>query len=208
MDFMVVRPRLRHQGEAIGDCLGGRSKRLFDIVVGSILLTLTLPILLVAAAALKCTGSGPVFAREPRLGFKGRLFTAIEFGATTREGRRSESVAKSRNKLHRRTDFARIGEFLHDSGIHKLPQLVNVLRGEMSLVGPRPLPLSEVRLQGDRIAAYLEARPGLGQAPRTAKLGGRCPSEPSDPDLDYVRNWRLSMDLTALVLTIFTWKGP
>lgn len=208
MGFMVVRSRVRHQGEAIGDCLGGRSKRLFDIIVGSILLAFTLPILLVAAAALKCTGSGPVFTKEPRLGFKGRLFTAIEFGATRREVRRCESVAKSKHKLHGRTGFAHIEEFLHDSGIHKLPQLVNVIRGEMSLVGPRPLRLSEVRLQGDRIAAYLEARPGLVQAPRTTKAGGHCPSEPSDPDLDYVRNWRLSMDLTALALTIFTWKGP
>jgi lipopolysaccharide/colanic/teichoic acid biosynthesis glycosyltransferase len=186
--------------------LGGRSKRLFDIVVGSILLALTLPIFLVTTAALKCIGSEPVFAREPRVGFKGRLFTVIEFGATSRDGRGSESAATSRHKFHRRIDLTRIAEFMRNSGIHKLPQLVNVLRGEMSLVGPRPLALSEVRLQGGRIAAYLEAKPGLIQAPRTAKLGDHCLSEPSDPDLDYVRDWRLSTDLTALMLAVFTWK--
>lgn len=200
MDFMVARQSLRQQRDAPKEGLGGRSKRLFDLAFGSIILAFTLPILLLAAAALKSAGARPVFAKDARLGFGGRSFTVVEFSTDP------EAIGPTGQKRPCRTSVTKIAAFVRESGIHKLPQLVNVLRGEMSLVGPRALRPSDATVYNDRIAAYLTARPGLVQAPKTAKLGERWTAEQLDSDLDYVRNWRFSTDVAALLRTIFTLK--
>jgi len=205
MDFMVAHPMSGQHGATARDSLGGISKRLFDLAFGSLFLVLTLPILLIAAGALKLAGVKPVFAREPRLGFRGRSFTVVELTTIARSS--AESNRTGSRKLSHRTYAESIGAFLHESGIPKLPQLVNVLRGEMSLVGPRALRPSDAILYGDTIAACLMARPGLVQAPRSAKHGDNCAMAPLELDLDYVRNWRFSTDVAALLRTIFTLKA-
>ncbi len=208
MEFMFARQSLRRRDDTARDCLGGATKRIFDIVFASLFLGLTLPILLVAAAALKLAGADPIISREPRLGFRGRSFTVVEFTTTAGNSPVSQSAAATGRKFRSRTGAACIGAFLRESGIHKLPLLVNVLRGEMSLVGPRALLPSEASPHGDRIAAYLTARPGFVQPPKIANPGNRRAGELLDPDLDYVRNWRFSTDVVALLRTIFAMKVP
>jgi exopolysaccharide production protein ExoY len=204
---MVAGPSLHPQGETPKDSLGGTPKRLFDIGFGSLVLVFTLPLLLIIAGALKVAGAGPVFKREPRLGFRGRMFSVIELATTAEESPLSDSATTSPGQgLRRGTRIARIGVFLHESGIHKLPQLVNVLRGEMSLVGPRALHPSEAAHYGERIAAYLSARPGLVQARRRPQHGQACATHRFDSDLDYIRSWSFSKDMIALLRTIFALK--
>lgn len=203
MNFTLARPRLRQHGEATKDRLGGTTKRLFDLILGSLFLLCTLPVLVFAAAALKVAGATPVFTRAPRLGFKGRPFVIVEFRTKAQTCPLPGSTSR---KPRRRTATIGLAEFLHDSGIDKLPQLVNVLRGEMSLVGPRALHPSEASGYGDWIAAYLATRPGLVQVPNTASLEDHPSMQLSVADLDYVRNWHLSTDVIALLRAIFTWK--
>ncbi len=197
---MVAGPSSGPRGETAEGCLGGTPKRLFDIAFGSVLLAFTFPLLLVSAAALKCAGARPVFKREPRLGFGGRSFHMIELVTTARDGRAS---APATTASRRATRSARIGACLREAGIHKLPQLVNVIRGEMSLVGPRALDPSEVDHLGERSATYLSARPGLIQAPVRPNRREAHATEGFDADLDYVRDWRVSRDLVALLHSIF-----
>jgi len=206
---MVAGPSLHPRRETAKDSLGGTRKRLFDIAFGSLVLVFTLPLLLITAGALKVAGAGPVFKREPRLGFRGRAFSVIELVTTAEESPLSESAATTPDQdLRRGTRIARIGVFLHESGIHKLPQLVNVLRGEMSLVGPRALHPSEAEHYGERIAAYLSARPGLVQARKRPRPGETCATRRFDWDLDYVRSWSFSKDMIVLFRTIFALKEP
>lgn len=188
MEFMVARPRLRPRTKSGQVSLGGRPKRLFDVAFGTLFLVLTLPILVVTAAALKLAGARKVLAKEKRLGFRGRSFVMIEFATSSRDW----------------PAVRRFETFLHDSGIHKLPQLVNVLRGEMSLVGPRALLPCEASLPGDRIATYLAAKPGLIQARRNKTLTKTGALQLLDIDLDYIQNWSFSTDIVALLRTIFT----
>lgn len=201
---MVADPYTGPQGETAKLCLGGTPKRLFDIAIGSALLASTLPLLLASAAALKCAGAVPVFKREPRLGYGGRSFLMIELVTTARESPLSEPATTTPSQaVRRRNRIACIGFFLRESGIYKLPQLVNVIRGEMSLVGPRALDPSEAEYLGDRIAAYLTARPGLVQMYTGPNRRKGCDIEGFAAGLDYIRDWCFSMDIVALVHAIF-----
>lgn len=194
--------------------LNAALKRALDILAGGAILILCLPFFAVIGLIVKLDSPGPVFYRCTRIGRRGREFTCWKFRtmypdndtilenylrANPSARREWERYAKLRDHDPRVT---RAGRFLRRFSLDELPQLINVLKGDMSLVGPRPyLPRERMRL-GDYAATILLARPGLTGL---WQVSGR-----NDIDFDgrlyleswYVRNWSLWLDLTLLLRTV------
>jgi lipopolysaccharide/colanic/teichoic acid biosynthesis glycosyltransferase len=190
--------------------VGGRTKRVFDVFVASLVLLLTLPLFIIVAVMLKVTDPGPVIYKHVRVGLLGRRFTCFKFRSMVVD---AENVLKAllddnpgaqaewerSQKLINDARVTRVGRILIESSLDELPQLVNVLRGEMSLVGPRPIDPSEMSHYGDRLASYVSARPGLTGA---WQISGRSDGEYDqrvELDANYVSNWSFSTDLSILV---------
>lgn len=168
-------------------------KRAIDLVGASLLLTATAPILLVAAAAI--APSGPVLFRQERPGYRGRLFTIVKF-RTMREPSSGED--RYRTDAQRVT---RLGDFLRRSSIDELPELFNVLTGDMSLVGPRPLLAEYLEKYTPEERRRHETPPGITG---WAQVNGRQEipfSERLRLDVWYVDNWSLWLDLRILMKT-------
>ena len=178
-------------------------KRLIDIAVACWALVVTAPLLLAIAAAIRLTAPGaPVLDREERVGRYGRPFRAYSFRTALRS-----SIAGASRVLALRGDaeVTPLGGLLRRTGLDGLPQLVNVLRGEMSLVGPRPQPAAlDLRYAGE-VPRYLErhqVRPGLvGWAEVNDVTGDARVLDRTMYDLYYVENWSLGMDLRIVLLT-------
>jgi exopolysaccharide biosynthesis polyprenyl glycosylphosphotransferase len=185
-------------------------KRIIDVVVTAVGgVVLALPVLALAAIAIKLQDGGSVFYRQQRVGRHGRLFMCLKLRtmipnaadlydelALTRAGRDGPLIKLTDDP--RRT---RVGRLLERLSIDELPQLWNVLRGEMSLVGPRPAQASEVALFDDDLKARHEVRPGI-----TGLWQVEARDNPSFAayrrfDLFYIENWSVSLDLAILVAT-------
>ncbi|HZT24021.1 MAG TPA: sugar transferase [Verrucomicrobiae bacterium] len=187
------------------------AKQVLDIVGALVLLVLLLPVLLVIALVIKVTSPGPVLFKQQRSGQNGKPFTLYKFRTmvTNAEQLRHELEAMNEMrgpvfKLSRDPRVTRVGKFLRKYSLDELPQLWNVLRGEMSLVGPRPLPVDEVKRFHDLAhRRRLSVKPGLTCL---WQVSGR--NEISDfrewvrLDLEYIDHWSLWLDLKILLLTI------
>jgi exopolysaccharide production protein ExoY len=195
------------------NAVGGLLKRVFDIVFASVVLLLLLPLFIIVALILKITDPGPVICKNVRVGLWGRRFTCFKFRTMVVD---SENVLKASpdddpgaaaewersQMLIRDPCVTRVGQILRESSIDELPQLINVLRGEMSLIGPRPIVPSEMSYYGDRLGSYVSARPGLTGV---WQIGGRSDcgyDKRVELDANYVSNWRFSTDLYILVRTV------
>jgi exopolysaccharide biosynthesis polyprenyl glycosylphosphotransferase len=186
-------------------------KRLFDFLGATLLLVLSLPGLAVIIAVIKFTSSGPVFFRQRRCGLNGRPFEMIKFRSMVCDAETLKADLTSRNemkgpvfKLRNDPRVTRAGGFLRRHGLDELPQLWNVLRGEMSLVGPRPLPVDEVhRFDDDSHRRRLSVLPGL-----TCLWQVRGRNDIVDfaewvrLDLEYIDHWSLWLDFKILLATI------
>src|SRR5579859_5004664 len=133
------------------------SKRLLDIILSSVLLLITLPLWLVIAVAIRCSSSGPILYGGKRVGRGGRTFKMYKF-RSMRSGadRQGPGITAADDPR-----ITRVGRWLRATKIDELPQLINVLRGEMSLVGPRPEAPEWVALYDDQQRAVLSVRPGI-----------------------------------------------
>jgi lipopolysaccharide/colanic/teichoic acid biosynthesis glycosyltransferase len=142
-------------------------KRCLDVAVAIVMLVLLAPLLLAITLAVVASSSGPAVFRQPRAGRFGEQFTMWKFRTMVldAEARRSELIAHSREKAWLALDHdprvTAVGLLLRRTSLDELPQLVNVVRGEMSFVGPRPLPLAEHANLPAWSALRLEVRPGL-----------------------------------------------
>ncbi|MBR0934915.1 undecaprenyl-phosphate glucose phosphotransferase [Bradyrhizobium jicamae] len=181
------------------------SKRFVDIVGASLGLVLLAPLMLVSAIAIKFDSAGPVFFRQRRNGFNSKQFsifkfrtmTVMEDGATVEQAKRIDPRVTG------------VGRLLRRSSIDEVPQLLNVLKGEMSLVGPRPHALAHDNHFGDLLSDYAfrhHVKPGItgwaqvrgfrGETAKVEQMKGRV-----DCDLWYINNWSLMLDLKIIVLT-------
>jgi lipopolysaccharide/colanic/teichoic acid biosynthesis glycosyltransferase len=187
-------------------------KRAFDMLFALfMILLLMVPGLLIAAAIL-LTSKGPVFYREERIGRDGHPFCIWKFRSMHRNALQLEQMASAQSReaglqwrMHKPLRDPRItpiGSFLRRWSLDELPQLFNVLRGEMSLIGPRPIVAAEVDVYGDLVRFYLAASPGLSGL---WQVSGRSNIDyPKRAELDaiYVRSWSLRTDLNIFFQTI------
>ncbi|GIF70834.1 sugar transferase [Asanoa siamensis] len=190
---------------------GGRKlvKGFFDRAAALVALTLALPVLLAIALAIKLDGRGPVFFRQTRVGLSGKEFGVFKFRTMVVDAEEVLERLKARNetdglmfKMRDDPRVTRVGRFLRRFSLDELPQLVNVLLGQMSLVGPRPpLPREVARYDGD-VARRLLVKPGITGL---WQVSGRSDLSWEDGirlDLYYVENWSLTADLAIMWKTV------
>ena len=184
-------------------------KRTFDLVLSTIGLLLLAPVLLVIAAAVRLSSRGPVIYRSVRPGIGGKPFDCFKFRTMRRQADQLQADLESLNeqsgalfKIRRDPRLTKVGRFLRRYSLDELPQLVNVVRGEMSLVGPRPLPLRDYeRLDEWHRKRYL-VMPGITGL---WQVSGRSELDFDDLvrlDFLYLERWSVFLDLSILVKTI------
>ncbi len=186
-------------------------KRLVDLVGACALLLATSPLLLVTAIAVKVTSPGPVLFRQSRLGTGGAEFLVWKFRSmsTDAESRRDELWDRNEQdgdgvlfKISQDPRVTRVGAVIRKTSIDELPQLVNVLRGQMSLVGPRPLATIDSTYSGHARRRLL-VRPGMTGL---WQISGRSDTSWEDAvrlDLYYVENWSLALDASIILRTVW-----
>jgi Undecaprenyl-phosphate glucose phosphotransferase len=185
------------------------AKRIFDIVFSLIAITLLWPVMLVAAIAVKMNSKGPVLFRQKRHGFNNEIIQVLKFRSMY-TNMADQTAVKAVTKGDPRV--TRVGRFLRKSSIDELPQLFNVLRGELSLVGPRPHAVSAQtgeRKYVDVVESYFarhRVKPGVTGWAQINGLRGELDSDEkirarTAYDLDYIENWSLLFDLKILFLT-------
>jgi Undecaprenyl-phosphate glucose phosphotransferase len=181
-------------------------KRTFDVVVGAAALLVALPIMAVIAAAVRATSAGPIFYRQERMGLDGRRFDMLKFRTM-----RADAEAESGPQWAVPDDPRRtaLGAFLRRLSLDELPQLVNVLRGEMSLVGPRPERPSFVEEFRRRVPGYMlrhKVKAGItGWAQINGWRGNTSIERRIEYDLYYIERWSLAFDVSILLRTL--WLG-
>ncbi len=186
-----------------------RCKRGLDLIGASVALILILPILLIAALAIKLEDRGPVLYRQRRVGQGGREFTLFKLRSMVEEAESGLENLRHRSatqgvifKMRRDPRTTRCGHWLRRSSIDELPQLWNVLKGEMSLVGPRPPLPQEVERYTLLDRTRLEVKPGLTcfwQVMGRSEIGF---ARQVQLDLDYIDRQSLALDLWILLRTI------
>lgn len=188
-------------------------KRAIDLSAAALGLALLSPLLLVIALAVRFSSPGPIYFRQLRLGRGGEPFYVLKFRTMVADAERRLGELESQNeagggvlfKIRRDPRVTPLGRFLRRSSLDELPQLINVLRGEMSLVGPRPLQLRDsYRLEALDPHAFeqrLGVKPGITGA---WQVGGRSDGTEGmvKQDLRYVADWSLALDLKILIRTI------
>ena len=189
----------------------GVAKVVLDMSGASLLLILSSPFLLLAGLLVKLTSPGPIFFRQQRCGLNGQPFTMLKFRTMSTDAEQRQHELAMFNemsgpvfKMTNDPRITRVGALLRKFSIDEFPQLLNVLKGEMSLVGPRPLPVDEVRRFNDLAhRRRLSVKPGLSCL---WQIGGRNEVRSFDDwvrlDLEYIDNWSIWLDLKILFLTI------
>jgi Undecaprenyl-phosphate glucose phosphotransferase len=181
-------------------------KRAFDLGVGSLALMVAAPVMLAIAVGLKLTSPGPLVYRQERMGLDGRRFQMLKFRTMHVDAEAQTGPVWARPEDPRRTGF---GGFLRRHSLDELPQLVNVLRGEMSLVGPRPERTRFVEEFRRKVPGYMlrhKVKAGItGWAQINGWRGNTSIEKRIEYDLYYIERWSLGFDLRILIRTF--WLG-
>jgi exopolysaccharide biosynthesis polyprenyl glycosylphosphotransferase len=200
---LYVDPVRRHGWQA-------RAKRAFDITLAAIGGVLAAPLIALAAVAIKLDGEGPVHFRQKRVGKDGKPFDVLKLRTMVNNAERLQGALLRENqadgplfKLRSDPRITRVGRVLRALSIDELPQLWNVLRGDMSLVGPRPALPSEVPLWAPELHGRLTVKPGMtGMWQVSGSRRWHSFDEYARLDLYYVDNWSIWTDLAILAKTI------
>lgn len=186
-------------------------KRLFDIVLAGVGVVLLLPLFAAIAIAIRLDGPGPILFRQQRYGFNQRPFRIVKFRTMTtlEDGEAFRQVRRDDPRV------TRVGAILRRYNLDELPQLANVLRGEMALVGPRPHALAHDRAFEDKIAYYARrhnVKPGITGWAQVNGLRGETDTEEKmeqrvNHDLFYIENWSMGFDVKILIATVFSSKA-
>lgn len=195
------------------DGMSGIAKELFDKIFSLCALVCLTPLFLILAILIKISSPGPVFFQQPRLGVNGKYINVYKFRSmkihTEEQGKISQA---SRNDPR----VTSIGKFIRRTSLDELPQFFNVLRGDMSVVGPRPHALQHNDLYKDKVAMYMQrhrVKPGItgwaqihglrGETDTNEKMARRV-----EFDLHYIQNWSLWMDIKIIIWTAcYGWKN-
>ncbi|WP_352507538.1 sugar transferase [Mesorhizobium sp. M0048] len=185
-----------------------------DLVVAIMALVIAAPVMIVVALLIRVTAGGPAVFSHSRVGFGGKPFNCYKFRSMVAN---SEEVLKAYLKAnpgvvleweetHKIRDDPRVtflGWMLRKSSLDELPQLFNIIRGDMSCVGPRPIVNDELKRYGDHLGEYLRTRPGLTGL---WQVSGRSSMDYANRvalDSQYVRNWSVWVDVVILFRTVF-----
>ncbi len=184
------------------------AKRAEDLIAGSLLLVLTLPVFIFAAIAVKLSSKGPIFFVQNRMGLNNRNIRVIKFRTMSvmEDGATVVQASKNDNRI------TAVGRVLRKWSIDELPQLINVLKGEMSLVGPRPHALAHDKYFGSVVYRYAnrhQVKPGITGLAQVSGFRGETPhprlmSKRVQYDLWYIENWSLLLDLKVILFTPFS----
>ena len=184
-------------------------KETYDPVAAAVGLLLLSPLLAAVALAIKIDSPGPVLFRQSRVGRQGKPFTIVKFRTMVvdAEARKAELAHLNEGsgplfKMKRDPRITRVGAFLRRTSLDELPQLVNVVTGSMSLVGPRPHLPEEIELFGDDFRRRLLVKPGLTGLWQVSGRSDLSFEESVRVDLRYVENWSLAMDMLILWRTL------
>lgn len=193
--------------------LGGKLKRLIDVVFVMLALVVWVPVCIIIALVVRITSLGPIFYYHERIGFQGRRFSCIKFRTMVvdADARLREHLAacpdardefRTLRKLRNDPRIVPVvGHFLRKTSFDELPQLINVLRGEMSIVGPRPVTEEELKLYGSSKKAYYSVRPGITGLWQVSGRNSLTFSERVAIDTRYVQNWSFGLDLSIVART-------
>lgn len=185
-------------------------KRLLDIVVSSILLILLAPVFLIVAILIKLDSPGPAFFVQERVGLNKRKFKMYKFRTMVADAEQRQAEIEGLNeadgpifKIKNDPRFTRLGKFLRKASIDELPQFMNVLKNDMSLVGPRPLDLRDYnRLGEDWLRRRFSVRPGITCLWQINGRSSLSFEEWMRLDMRYIDRWSLRLDLEILAKTI------
>lgn len=184
-------------------------KRLFDLLVSSVLLVILSPVMVLIALMIRLDSPGPALFKQQRLGQGQSKFTILKFRTMyhrTKIDQEREAVVESADDPR----ITRVGRFLRKTSLDELPQLINVVRGDMSLVGPRPILPEQLRAIPEQHLDRFEMKPGITGL---AQVRGRRSLnwlEQLKYDSEYCRNWSFLLDLKILwqtVWVVLTGKG-
>jgi exopolysaccharide biosynthesis polyprenyl glycosylphosphotransferase len=185
-------------------------KRTFDILVASLIVVVALPIWLLIALAIKLTSRGPVLYADTRIGLSEREFHMLKFrtmvlGASNQQHalERSNEASGALFKIRRDPRVTSVGRFLRRYSFDEVPNLLNVLRGEMSLVGPRPLPVRDYRLLDDWHRRRYNVLPGITGLWQVAGRSDLTFDDLVRLDFYYLENWSIWLDVSILLRTPF-----
>jgi lipopolysaccharide/colanic/teichoic acid biosynthesis glycosyltransferase len=184
-------------------------KRLMDVTVASVLLLLLAPSIAIIAVAIKVTDPGPVTYRQIRVGYRGRPFVLRKFRTMYVDAdlRRAKLLSEDDDdglmfKMRADPRITRVGRFLRRYSLDEIPQFVNVIRGEMALVGPRPPLPEEVHLHNEYELQRLAVKPGMTGLWQVSGRSNLSWSEGVRLDLSYVDNWSIGLDIVILTRTM------
>ncbi len=178
-------------------------KRIFDLVFSFLFLLITLPFFLIIAVIIKLTSKGPVFYLQERVGMDGKKFMIYKFRSMVVDAEKNGPVLVSPDDKR----YTKIGKFLRKHSLDELPQFINVLKGDMSIVGPRPEREFFVNQMKETIVRYLERHRVKSGITGWAQVNGyRGPATSLqtriDYDIYYIENWSLAFDLKIILKTI------
>ena len=188
-------------------------KRLVDIAVAAILFTILLPFMAIIAVLVKLNSPGPAIFRQERLGKGGKKFNILKFRTMRADAEKCLMANPELYKVYQQNNFklpegqdfriTKLGRFLRASSLDELPQLLNILRGEMSLVGPRPIVPKEIEKYGEYASVLLSLKPGMtGNWQVNGRSRIKNYSDRVRLDLEYVRDQSARRDLQILVKTV------
>jgi len=200
---------------------GGTLKRVLDIAIATAGITVLWPLMLMVALAIRWTDPGPVIFGHERIGLNGRRFKCLKFRsmivnseAVLRELLDRDAAAAAEwaqsQKLRSDPRVTKLGRMLRETSLDELPQLWNVLKGEMSIVGPRPIVSSEVRRYGNHFKAYAATKPGITGLWQVTGRSDCSYDERVSLDVAYVENWSILRDVWIIaktVVVVFGRKG-
>jgi len=174
-------------------------KRMFDVAFAALVLVIVGPLLLVCAVAIRLDSAGPVLYKQKRVGYKGEVFDIYKFRSMVSDADRIGSYQTAQND----TRITRVGAFLRRTSLDELPQLFNVLKGDMSFVGPRPdVPAQRENYTDQEWAKRTSVKPGITGLTQATLRSAATKEQRLSLDLEYVDNASLLMDLKILLLTV------
>lgn len=196
--------------------VGSGTKRMMDVIIATVAIIIMAPLFVLGSALIRATSRGPAFFRQERVGLGGGTFTILKFrtmvvdndDSAHREIVRAQLVggtivgtSDGVYKLENDPRVTWVGAWLRRFSLDEIPQLINVLRGEMSIVGPRPALQMEVDLYAPHHMRRLDARPGLTGLWQVSGRNRLSMLEMLDLDVRYVEEWSIGLDLKILAGT-------